>query len=86
MVERFLANGSVGNLRKGRCGRRKTKRTPENAEKAQRGVIDPFWFEDRAGTTVSVNAQRYRQVISKFWTQLRRKMGGAAEQLDRQWL
>ena len=42
------------------------------------GVIGPFWFEDGAGATVTVNAQRYRQVISRFWTALRRKLGGAA--------
>ena len=208
LVEKFLAHGSVENLRKGRCGRKKTKRTPDNVEKTQkalqrspnkslrrlsqelgcskttaqrlartdcqlfpykvsvhqtltesdkqarmlysgwflrncdddsdflhqiwftdeanfhldgrvnsqnfrfwstdlpdvvaeaplhsakctafcaissRGVIGPFWFEDSAGATVTVNAQRYRKVISRFWTALRRKMGGATQQLDSQW-
>ena len=38
LVEKFLAHGSVENPRKGRCGGRKTKRTPDNAEKTRRAL------------------------------------------------
>ena len=38
LVEKFLAHGSVENLRKGRCGRKKTKRTPDNVEKTQKAL------------------------------------------------
>ena len=38
LVEKFLAHGSVENLRKGRCGRKKTKRTPDNVEKTRKAL------------------------------------------------
>ena len=37
------------------------------------GVIGPFWFEDENGDTTTVNAERYRAVIGKFWKALTRK-------------
>ena len=36
MVEKFLAHGSAENLMEGRYGRRKTKRTPDEAEKIRK--------------------------------------------------
>ena len=38
LVEKFLAHASVENLTKGRCGRKKTKRTLDNAEKIQKAL------------------------------------------------
>ena len=36
------------------------------------GIIGPFWFEDNYGDAVTVNAERYRQILAKFWSSLRR--------------
>ena len=52
---------------------------------SSRSVIGSFLFEGRAGAFMTINAQRYRQVPSKFWTSLKRKLGGATQQLDQQW-
>jgi len=37
------------------------------------GIIGPFWFEGDDGDTVSINAERYRQILAKFSFALRRK-------------
>lgn len=49
------------------------------------GIIGPFWFENDAGESVTVNAQRYRQVLAKFWTALNRRLGGDRQLMDQQW-
>ena len=49
------------------------------------GIIEPFWFENDAGEAVTVNAQRYRQVLAKFWTALKRRLVGGRQLLDQQW-
>jgi Helix-turn-helix domain (DUF4817) len=37
------------------------------------GIIGPLWFEDEDGDAVTVNAERYRKILVKFWSALRRK-------------
>ena len=39
-----------------------------------RGIIGPFWFEDDEGRTETINTQRYRSVLSKFWSALKIKL------------
>ena len=48
------------------------------------GIIGPFWFEDEeSGNTVTVNQERYREMIKKFETALSTRSGLQAEV---QWL
>jgi len=37
------------------------------------GLIGPFFFEDGEGNTVTVTAERYVKVMTKFWSALQRK-------------
>ena len=37
------------------------------------GIIGPVWIEDDAGDVLIVTAERYLQVLKKFWTALQRK-------------
>ena len=36
-------------------------------------VIEPFWFEDDNEQSVTINTERYVQVLGKFWTALGRR-------------
>ena len=38
-------------------------------------VIEPFWFEDDNEQSVTINTERYVQVLGKFWTALGRRRG-----------
>jgi len=37
--------------------------------------IGPFWFEDDNEQSVTINTERYVQVLGKFWTALGRRRG-----------
>ena len=52
---------------------------------SNRDVIWSFWFEDSAVAFVTIDAQQYRQVLSRCWTALKRKLSGTTQQLDQQW-
>ena len=39
------------------------------------GIIGPFWFEDDNERSVTINTERYVQVLGKFWTALGRQRG-----------
>ena len=39
---------------------------------SKHGIIGPFWFEERS---VTINTERYVQVLGKFWTALGRRRG-----------
>ena len=48
------------------------------------GIIGPYWFEDfETGEAAVVNQERYRQVLTKFWTALLRRVGESKRK--RQW-
>jgi len=42
---------------------------------SKHGIIGPFWFEDDNERSVTVNTERYVQVLGKFWTALGRQRG-----------
>ena len=42
---------------------------------AKHGIIGPFWFEDDNERSVTINTERYVQVLGKFWTALGRRRG-----------
>lgn len=42
---------------------------------SKHGVIGPFWFEDDNEQSVTINTERYVQVLGKFWTALGRRRG-----------
>ena len=48
---------------------------------SSRGIIGPFFFE-RNGVTVTVNSERYVEVLDKFWIELQRRFNST---LNRQW-
>ena len=48
---------------------------------SSRGIIAPFFFE-RNGVTVTVNSERYVEVLDKFWIELQRRFNST---LNRQW-
>ena len=37
---------------------------------AKKGMLGPYWFEDNRGKTVSVNRERYREVLNQFYEDL----------------
>jgi len=37
---------------------------------SKHGIIGPFWFEDNKERSVTINTERYVQVLGKFWTAL----------------
>ena len=39
------------------------------------GIIGPFWFEDDNERSVTINTERYVQVLGKSWTALGRRRG-----------
>ena len=39
------------------------------------GIIGPYFFEDDTGNALSVNSERYVEVLQKFLTELRRRVG-----------
>ena len=39
------------------------------------GITGPFWFEDDDERSVTINTERYVQVLRKFWTALGRRRG-----------
>ena len=39
---------------------------------SKHGIIGPFWFEDNNEHCVTINTDRYVQVLRKFWTALGR--------------
>ena len=47
------------------------------------GIIGPIWIEDDAGEVLTVTAERYLQVLKKFWTALQRK---CVDTINEQWL
>jgi len=42
---------------------------------SKHGIIGPFWFEDDNEWSVTINTERYVQVLGKFWTALGRRRG-----------
>jgi len=42
---------------------------------SKHGTIGPFWFEDDNERFVTINTERYVQVLGKFWTALSRRRG-----------
>ena len=40
---------------------------------SKHGIIGPFWFEDDNEQCVTINTERYVQVLGKFWTALGRR-------------
>ena len=42
---------------------------------SKHGIIGPFWFEDDNEQSVTINTERYLQVLRKFWTALGRRRG-----------
>jgi len=42
---------------------------------SKHGIIGPFWFEDDNERSVTINTERYVQVLGKFWTALGRRRG-----------
>ena len=42
---------------------------------SKHGIIGPFWFEDDNERSVTINTERYVQVLGKFWTALGRQRG-----------
>jgi len=42
---------------------------------SKHGIIGPFWFEDDSERSVTINTERYVQVLGKFWTALGRRRG-----------
>ena len=38
-------------------------------------IIGPFWFEDDNERSVTINTERYVQLLGKFWTALGRRRG-----------
>ena len=53
---------------------------------SSRGIIGPFWFEDDEGRTETINAQRYRSDMSRFWSALKIKQRGDVRLIERQWI
>ena len=47
------------------------------------GIIGPLWFEDLSGKAVTINAERYQEVLEEFWTQLQRR---CVDNFANQWL
>ena len=42
---------------------------------SKHGIIGPFWFEDDNERSMTINTERYVQVVGKFWTALGRRRG-----------
>ena len=42
---------------------------------SKNNIIGPFWFEDDNKRSVTINTERYAQVLGKFWTALGRRKG-----------
>ena len=42
---------------------------------SKHGIIGPFWFEDDNERSVTINTERYVQVLGKFWTALGQRRG-----------
>ena len=42
---------------------------------SKHGIIGPFWFEDENGRAVTINKERYIEVLGMFWTALGRRRG-----------
>jgi len=42
---------------------------------SKHGIIGPFWFEDDDERSVTINTERYVQVLGKFWPALGRRSG-----------
>ena len=42
---------------------------------SKHGIIGPFWFEDDNGQAVTINTERYLQVMREFWAELGRRRG-----------
>ena len=40
---------------------------------SKNGIIGPFWFEDDNERSLTINTERYVQVLVKFWTALGRR-------------
>lgn len=81
IVNKFLAQGNVSNNFKGHSGRKRTKRTPENIARVRAAL-------QRSPTkslSVTVNAERYRAVLAKFWRALKNKLRSDPEALQSQW-
>ena len=47
------------------------------------GIVGPFFFEDRDGSTVTINKDRYISILNKFWRALEKK---CADTLHQQWM
>ena len=50
---------------------------------SDRGVLEPYWFEDKNGRTVTINQERYRSIVNAFHEDLKQSMSTAAHR--RQW-
>ena len=47
------------------------------------GIIGSFWIEDDLGKAAMVTAERYRQVLKKFWIALRKN---CVDTINEQWI
>lgn len=47
---------------------------------SKHGIIGPFWFEDENERSVTVNTERYLEVLKKFWNTLGRRVGVIREE------
>ena len=43
-----------------------------------RGVFGPYWFEDKNGSTVTINQERHRSIVNAFYEDLKQSMSTAA--------
>ena len=71
-----------------RCGSRSTTLLSQDHMHhalSSRDVIGPYFLEDVSGDTQTVNAQRYRAVLAKFWRALKTKQKNDMEALQYSW-
>ncbi len=55
---------------------------------SKHGIIGPFWFEDENEESLTVNKERYIEVLDQFWAALGRHNGGRGRnrfRRNRQW-
>ena len=78
-VNKFRTHGTVHNLnrkdtnRQSHSGRPKSSRTPHNVAAVRDSVVHSP--RDDNGQSVTINTERYVQVLGKFWTALGRRRG-----------
>ena len=81
----FLLSGHVNSKNNIFCGSTPPEHCLQNplhsvkctawAAISKHGIIGPFWFEDDNERSVTINTERYVQVLGKFWTEHGRRRG-----------